>query len=186
MIPFHSTSADHTSTRAVKETLPAPQTQTQRLFGVHIALLCHPLGAIQGDTLPCWRSSLQNGTQALPVLWGGVSLSPAASPEQKGKGSSRLGHAGDAHCQASRPAAGVDPQYRGADCHVWMPLWLHLPEGPAGRCFLGQGHGRGQTRQSFSPLTLLLNLSFPGPVWRIALFTMSSAYVCQNKQTKIS
>lgn len=30
MTPFHSTAADHTSTRAVKETLSAPQTQNQR------------------------------------------------------------------------------------------------------------------------------------------------------------
>lgn len=145
-----------------------------------------------GYTLPCSATLLvpykgrpclagdppcRMAPRGLPVLRG-VILSPAASLEQNGKGSSRLGHAEDAHCQARNPAAGVDPQSRGADCHVWMPLQLHLSGGPAGKCFLGQRHGRGQTGQSVFLLILLLNLPFLGAVWRIALFTMSSLCIC--------
>lgn len=104
-------------------------------------------------SLPCWRSSLPNGTQgassALEKGWD--ILSPAASLEQKGKDSSRLGHAGDALCQARGPAADMDAQCSGSDLHVWMPLRLHLPQGPAGRCFLGQGHGGGKQGRVFTP-----------------------------------
>lgn len=178
MTPFHSTAADHASTRAVeKETLPAPQTQNKESLGYTLPCSATLLVPYKGTPCLAGDPPCRMAPRGLPVLRG-VILSPAASLEQNGKGSSRLGHAEDAHCQARSPAAGVDPQSRGADCHVWMPLQLHLSGGPAGKCFLGQGHGRGQTGQSVFPLILLLNLPFLGAVWRIALFTMSSLCIC--------
>lgn len=156
MTPFYSR---HTSTRAVKEAvslLHRPKTrEKQRLLGVHIALLRHPRGAIQGDTLPCWRSSLQNDTQGTHSAFGrgggGVILSPAAFLEQKGKGFSRLRRAGDAHCQARRPAAGVDTQYRGltamCGCHYGsISLEAHL-----GDALLGRGMAGGRQGRAFPP-----------------------------------
>lgn len=107
MTPFHSTAADHTSTRAMeRKTLPAPQTQNQREtktpWGTHCPaeehsamlefLQCPTRGhPAMLDILPAeWRPG---GSQCLR---GAVIVSPAASLEQKGKGSSRLSRAGNA------------------------------------------------------------------------------------------
>lgn len=192
MTPFHSTAADHTSTRAMEEeTLPAPQTQNQRetktpwVFETnppmvfpycpavgHSAMLeilpaeWHPGGSqcFGGESFSALQHLLSKKAK-VPLDWAMLGM-PIARPE----GSSWCGPTVQG-CSWPCVDAAVAPS-------PWRPSWEVL---------FWAGAWQGADRTELFPLDIAFEPFFSRScVEDPFIYHVLCVCVCQNKQTKIS